>query len=405
MNSQGTPGHGTPRTVAFYLPQFHAIAENDQWWGKGFTEWTNVRKAKPIFTGHDQPRAPADLGYYDLRDGEVMHRQAQMAAEHGVDAFCFYFYWFAGQRLLEAPVDGYLEMGPNFPFCLSWANENWTRRWDGKNHEVLMAQDYSHATAPDVFDAFLPFLRDERYLRVDGAAVLLVHRSDHIPDPRRLARTWRELALQHRVGPLHLVAAETTPGLDPRTIGFDAVAEFPPVGANTIDAGQLSPVHGLSPSFNGRLMSYDRMAAKFRRRRTPPFIRHRGVMPGWDNTARRGNKGTVFVGSSPASYGRWLKAARDDEGCLRGEAGLVFVNAWNEWAEGAYLEPDATFGTAYLQATHDPLSVGLPETTRSRAGALGLSHLRACARLAAGTLLAVGRRAAGRFRHGRGSVG
>lgn len=338
------------RTVAFYLPQFHPIPENDSWWGEGFTEWTNVNRAEPAFVGHDHPRRPTALGEYDLRDESVLHRQAELAAAHDVDAFCVYYYWFAGKRLLETPLDLYLDTGPDFPFCISWANENWSRRWDGKDHEVLIAQSYDDSTAADVFADMQKYLADPRYLRLDGRRVIVVHRVDHLPDPQRLAQTWRRLSEEAGLGSLYLIAAETRRNIDPRSVGFDAVAEFPPVGANTLGSALLRPPAGLSRQFRGRLMSYRRTAKRFMARRAPSFRRHPGVMPGWDNSARRGMKATVYVGSSPQAYGAWLANARRREAQHDG-GGLVFVNAWNEWAEGAYLEPDGSSADAFLSAT------------------------------------------------------
>lgn len=341
-----------PSRVAFYLPQFHAIPENDTWWGEGFTEWTNVRKARPSFIGHDHPRVPSDLGYYDLAIGSTMADQVAMARSAGVTAFCMYFYWFQGRRLLERPLEA-LRTTPDidFPYCICWANENWTRRWDGKEHEVLMGQRYDTRTASEVFDAFLPHLVDQRYLRVDGKAVVVVHRADQIPDASRLAGVWRSRAAAEGVGDLHLVASETTPGLDPRALGFDASAEFPPVGANDLRALQWRPPAGLNREFRGRLMSYRRLRDRYVSRLEGPFVRHRGVMPAWDNTARRGLAATVYLGSSPEAYRTWLQLALRAEGRARDAEGLVFINAWNEWAEGAYLEPDASHGRDWLFAT------------------------------------------------------
>ncbi|MET1086465.1 MAG: glycoside hydrolase family 99-like domain-containing protein [Arthrobacter sp.] len=374
-----------PLTVAFYLPQYHAIPENDEWWGKGFTEWTNVRKASALFDGHDHPRRPADLGYYDLTTAGVSSQQAALAQANGVDAFCFYYYWFAGKRLLERPVDDYLERGPDFPFCISWANENWTRRWDGQDQAVLIGQDYGDGTAEQVFLDFLPYLRDPRYLRVDGRAVIVVHRVDHLPDAPQFARTWRALAAEYGVGPLQLIAAETKPGIRPDTFGFDAVCEFPPVGSNTLAAAKLLPPAGMNPSFRGRVMSYPRMVARFMRRPEPGFVRYRGVAPGWDNTARRSHSSTVYMDSSPEGYRRWLQFARASEG--RRPHGMVFINAWNEWAEGSYLEPDETHGMDYLRATRweaEPL----PRRQRAAIGAPGLPWLQSLAKSAAGSVLA-----------------
>ncbi len=383
-----------PRTVAFYLPQFHTIPENDQWWGEGFTEWVNVRRAVPQHAGHSHPRAAGELGEYDLSDVEVMHEQAAMAQANGIDAFCFYFYWFDGKRLLERPLEQYLSAGPDMPFCISWANESWSRRWDGKEHEALITQEYTDLTPERVFEDFLPLLRDPRYMRVNGAAVLLVHRSDHLPAGTRYAETWRRLADAAGVGPLHLVAAETHPGIDPTASGFDAAAEFPPVGANTLSAAQLIPVKGVAADFRGRLMSYARLTRRFKRRPVPPFTRYRGVVPGWDNTARRGANATIYVGSTPACYHDWLTHARVTEQRLRGDDGLVFVNAWNEWAEGAYLEPDAHHGRSYLDAT--PWDAASPAVRRgvSSVGRPTYGWAHSVALAAAGSALQSARRMA-----------
>ena len=384
---EATPGAdpNLPLTVAFYLPQYHAIPENDEWWGTGFTEWTNVRKATALFDGHDHPRRPSDLGYYDLTAAGIAARQAELARANGVDAFCFYYYWFAGKRLLERPVDDYVERGPDFPFCISWANENWTRRWDGQDQSVLIGQDYGEGTAEQVFLDFLPYLRDPRYLRTDGRAVIVVHRVDHLPDAPQFARTWRALAAEHGVGPLQLIAAETKPGIRPAPFGFDAVCEFPPVGSNTLAAAKLAPPAGLDPSFRGRIMSYPRMVDRFMRRPDPGFIRYRAVAPGWDNTARRSNSSTIYMDSSPEGYRRWLQFARASE--ARREHGMVFVNAWNEWAEGSYLEPDETHGRDYLRATRwdaEPL----PRRPRTAIGKPGFPWLQSLAKSAAGSILA-----------------
>lgn len=351
LANRNSESSSRPRTVAFYLPQFHAIPENDRWWGEGFTEWSNVRRAEPQYDMHLHPRVAGPLGEYNLLDVDVMHEQAALARANGIDAFCFYFYWFDGKRLLEKPLAQYLAAGPDLPFCISWANESWSRRWDGKEHEALITQEYRDTTAVRIFDDFLPLLSDPRYLRLDGAAVLLVHRSDHLPDGTDYAETWRRLADEAGVGPLHIVAAETHPGIDPTLNGFNAAVEFPPVGANTLGSAQLAPVAGVAKDFRGRLMSYPRLARHFMRRSLPPFVRYRGVVPSWDNTARRGSKATMYLGSTASRYHDWLTHARIFEQRLRGGSGFVFVNAWNEWAEGAYLEPDGHNGATYLEAT------------------------------------------------------
>ncbi|MBC7594096.1 MAG: glycoside hydrolase family 99-like domain-containing protein, partial [Kineosporiaceae bacterium] len=376
-----------PRTVAFYLPQFHTIPQNDEWWGAGFTEWSNVAKATPLFDGHDHPRRVGELDEYDLTEVQVMHNQAALAYDADIDAFCFYFYWFGGTRLLEKPLDNYLERGPDFPFCISWANESWTRRWDGKDKESLIAQEYSSSTAIDVFDSFLPYLTDPRYLRVGGAAVIVVHRADHLPAGQNFGEIWKQRAKELGIGELHLIAAETNSGIDPRVLKFDAVSEFPPVGSNTLNAARLRPPKGLTPGFRGRLMSYPRLARSFMRRPESQFVRYRGVAPSWDNSARRHENATIYADASPYEYKKWLTHARAYESSERGSNGLVFVNAWNEWAEGAYLEPDVTNGRMYLEATKLTGGVSIPQPSQPLSGPVNVAWIRSLALAAAGSAI------------------
>lgn len=341
----------TPRVIAFFLPQFHEIPENNEWWGEGFTEWTNTRRATALFSGHDQPRTPAGERYFDLSDPAELRRQSEQARANGLDAFCFYYYWFDGKRLLERPLDLYAQMADALPFCVSWANENWTRRWDGKDHEVLVGQRYTEDTAEQIYSDLRQYLTAPHYLRVDGNPVVLVHRADHIPAASGFSTRLRMLAVADGLPGLHLVASETVQGIDPRPLGFNAVAEFPPVGRNGLGNVLLQAPQDLPRDFRGRLLSYGRIARRSASRPAPPFTRYRGVMPGWDNTARRAKSATIYVGHSPARYQWWLEQALAHEERERGERGMVFVNAWNEWAEGAYLQPDSTHGDAYLTAT------------------------------------------------------
>lgn len=379
-----------PITAAFYLPQFHAIPENDEWWGTGFTEWTNVGRAEPLFEGHVQPVTPAGpFGEYSLLDPDVVTWQTGLAAGHDVDAFIYYHYWFDGRRLLEQPLDLYLKTSETQPFALCWANENWTRRWDGKQHEVLMAQDYTDRTPADAFESFLPYLTDSRYLRLNGKAVLVVHRADHLPEPRRYADVWRQMAKAVGLGELWLVASETSYALDPREIGFDALAEFPPVGDSTLKTAVRRLPPAVRRGFKGRINSYDSLVESYRTRREPDFVRHPTVVPRWDNTARRGLASTLFIGSTPAKYGAWLADARRRERTARGADGIVFINAWNEWAEGAQLEPEAEFGDLYLKATRWDYQAGLeaapsPPMASRRPNIVGLA--RAAASSAKGTV-------------------
>ena len=354
------------RLVAFYLPQFHPTPENDRWWGEGFTEWTNVVPARPQFSGHYQPQLPTELGLYDLRDPEVLDRQADLAQEYGVHGFCFHHYWFNGRRVLERPVEQMLGRGrPSLPFCISWANENWTRRWDGLDHEILLRQEYEGDWAERFIRDALPILADERYIRVRGAALLLVYRVDLLPDAPRVAERWRTLARAEGLE-LHLAAVQSFKIDDPRPFGFDAAVEFPPhpFGRRPADAR----VKRRRRRFQGVLEDYASLTEEALRKPVPDYAWYRGLVPSWDNTARRGSEAYVAVGSSPDAYRRGL-AELVRQALERADVTepLVFVNAWNEWAEGTHLEPDDRYGRAWLEATRDGLADGAQAFLRAEA--------------------------------------
>jgi len=343
------------RLIAFYLPQYHPIPENDHWWGKGFTEWTNVTKAVPNFTGHHQPRLPADLGFYDLRLPEVREEQADLARRHGVYGFCYYYYWFAGKRLLNRPLDDVVQSGrPDFPFCVCWANENWSRRWDGLDTEILIAQDHSDEDDLNFIKTLEPALRDRRYIRMDGRPLLLVYRPSLLPDAARTADIWRRYCREAGLGELYLATVQSFGNTDdPRGFGFDAAVEFPP-HAMAVLAEQ--PANLLNPDFQGRFYDYVATANFFMNRPPMPYPFFRTAMPSWDNTARRQDASDIFLNAEPEYYERWLKHLVDETRQFRqGDERLLFVNAWNEWAEGNYLEPDRKFGHRYLETTRNAL--------------------------------------------------
>jgi lipopolysaccharide biosynthesis protein len=350
--------------VAFYLPQFHPIPENDAWWGAGFTDWTNVAKARPLFRGHYQPHVPAELGYYDLRDESVRKRQADLARAHGISAFCYYHYWFEGRRLLQQPLDGVLASGrPEFPFCLCWANENWTRVWDGMSDNVLVEQTYSAEDDLRHIRWLADVFRDARYLRVDGRPVFLVYRARQLPDPRATAELWRDEARRLGVGEIFLARVESFPEEheDPATIGFDAAVEFQPDWANRPSPLRRGPgwraLRRLRLTSSGfaanRVVDYGELIERALQKPQPAYTRFPCVTPSWDNSARRQEDAWLTTDSTPGLYESWLREA------IRrapAERPLVFLNAWNEWAEGNHLEPCERWGKAYLEATRSVLS-------------------------------------------------
>jgi glycosyltransferase involved in cell wall biosynthesis len=356
-----------PRLITFYLPQYHPIPENDEWWGEGFTEWANVSKAEPLFAGHYQPHVPADLGYYDLRQEETRIKQAELARKYGIEGFCYYHYWFSGRRLLEHPLQELLNSGkPDFPFCLCWANESWTRRWDGKEKDILMLQEYSEEDDISHIRSLLPIFEDKRYIRVNGKPLFLVYRTDRLPDPARTAETWREEARKAGVGELYLVRVESFAKCDPHEIGFDAAVEFAPdwwnkgpqlTGDSDLLEGAGSELKSVCD--NNFIHTYEGLADSMMSKETPGYKWIRCVTPAWDNWARRHEGASIFLDSTPEKYQHWLAHAVDHaNGHLQGEERMVFVNAWNEWAEGNHLEPDQKFGHAYLEATKQALEEG-----------------------------------------------
>ncbi|HTQ99715.1 MAG TPA: glycoside hydrolase family 99-like domain-containing protein [Candidatus Acidoferrum sp.] len=343
------------RLIAFFLPQYHPIPENDAWWGKGFTEWTNVTKAKPLFDEHHQPQVPADLGHYDLRLMEVREQQAALAQEYGVHGFCYYYYWFNGKKLLERPLHDMLASGkPDLPFCVCWANENWTRRWDGLESEVLMAQQYSPASYLAFIEDLLPVLADRRYIRVNGKPLLLIYRANQIPDLPQAIQLWRNRCKQAGFADVYLAAVESFDGISEHTRHyFDAIVEFPPHNYS-INAPQRPA--GLSADFAGELFDYELTIANYLARTDIGRQHIRTAMPSWDNTARRQHTAHIYLNTSPRAYSRWLDAlVKETKALKQGDERIVFVNAWNEWAEGNHLEPDLKYGLEYLEATRAAL--------------------------------------------------
>jgi lipopolysaccharide biosynthesis protein len=346
------------KLVAFYLPQFHPIPENDAWWGRGFTEWSQITKASPLYEGHRQPRLPADLGFYDLRVPETRQAQADLAREYGIYGFCYYYYWFNGRRILQRPLDEVVASGkPDFPFCICWANENWTRRWDGLDHDVLLEQTYSADVSRRFIRDVIPMLRDPRYIRYGGRPVLLVYRVRAIPEVADTVEIWRRACRSEGVGEIHLAGVRFWDVVDVQALGFDAAVDFPPhhVAVRKVH-GQL---HGLTSEFTGLIYDYNHVARRNLETRGHGYRQpaHRGVMLAWDNTPRRGPAAHIAHGATPELYREWLRGVIDQEMEFnRRPESLIFINAWNEWAEGANLEPDSQFGDGFLQATRGAIA-------------------------------------------------
>jgi len=381
------------RLIALYLPQFHPIPENDEWWGKGFTEWTNVTKARPLFKGHYQPRLPADLGYYDLRVPEVREAQAELARDAGIEGFCYYHYWFGGKRLLERPFNEVASSGkPNFPFCLCWANQTWSGIWHGAPNRILVEQTYpgpednrKHFQA--LRDAFL----DERYMRIEGRPIFALYRPIEFPRVERFIQEWQELAVQSGLPGLHFVAnlEYHESAWDFRSHGFDSCVVVGTHKAFRLPVRSLLPGDDVSSArrnlknfragagadaFEGWLRhwlwrQYRSSLRQFGNvrlyRHALPFLLdgcsegpgvHPCVTPNWDNTARSNTRGLVLHESTPELFRAHLRDALDLVKCRTIEHRLIFIKSWNEWAEGNYLEPDKKFGHDYLKVVREEVS-------------------------------------------------
>lgn len=340
------------KLISFYLPQFHPFKENDEWWGKGFTEWSNVTRALPMFHGHNQPQLPIDTGFYDLRLVETFKKQISLAKNYGIFGFCFYFYWFNGKKLMEKPVELFLENKEdlNFPFCICWANENWTRCWDGQEDDILISQKYSKDSDLEIIKDFHKFLIDDRYIKINNKPVVLIYKLFDLPNPKITFDIWRKYCRDEGIGEIYLIGVRRQEFISsPKEYGLDAAVEFPPNYPRPTEKVDVEYVH---PDYKPTVYSMDKFINEKRFMETEDeYKKFKAVFPAWDNTARRLSNGQVYL-SSPELYERWLKESliytknNFDE-----KEQFVFINAWNEWAEGAHLEPDQTYGYSYLEST------------------------------------------------------
>jgi len=351
---------GAARLLAFYLPQYHPIPVNDAAWGKGFTEWTNVRRARPLFPGHLQPIQPGELGYYDLRDPGVREQQARLARDHGIEGFCYWHYWSLGHRLLERPFEEVLESGrPDLPFCLCWANQSWTGIWHGDPDRVIVEQEYGGPEDDERhFRTLLPAFRDRRYIRVEGHPLFLVFVPHLMPDARRFQSMARDAGLPG----LHLIGFGGE-GFQPAQIGFQGSIRHQPTGIMSLfdESYQQRFQELLVPDKRGRrplLYRYEDVVTALKQVELEPH-EHPCVLPNWDNTPRAGTRGQVFLDSTPEQFRRMLKNALSQIAGRPPERRLLFLKSWNEWAEGNYLEPDERFERAWLRVLRETNPTGI----------------------------------------------
>ena len=338
------------KLIAFFLTQFHPTPENDQWWGKGFTEWTNVTRAQPLYDGHYQPHRPMDLGFYDLRLRETRHEQIKMAKKYGIDGFCYHYYWFSGKRILNRPLDDMLaDRQSNMPFCICWANENWTRRWDAADHEILIAQKYLPGDDLNFIKSLIPFFEDPRYICYEGAPFLIVYRPSHLPDPKKTVETWREYCRSIGIPKIYVCSALTHGNRDYLSDVFDGGVEFPP---HNLSGSNLNCHIKFHQSFHGNVMEFKNIAESYLAHKYNSLNIFHTVFPSWDNTARTGNRALIVSNGTPANYEYWLaETIRKTSRQYGDQERFIFINAWNEWAEGCHLEPDQKYQKQFLEAT------------------------------------------------------
>jgi len=346
------------RPIAIYLPQFHPIPENNEWWGKGFTEWTNVTKAKPLFKGHYQPHLPADLGFYDLRMPELQEAQAQMARDYGIYGFCYYHYWFNGKKLLERPIENILKnQRPDFPFCLFWANESWSRTWWDDKNEILIKQTYSDADSVNHAQYLCTAFSDNRYIRINNRPVFIIYRPLDIPSFNKYIDKFKnELARLNCNEPYIIATNSHNQSINYLTIGFDGILNFEPqfsIVRNFMkDKRNLQKFiyNSKHHIFNSKLkiISYN-TAKDLMENRQFPYKYYPCVLVGWDNSPRRGEKGIIMINQNQERFRESLQKAKEYVENNTLDDNIIFVNAWNEWAEGNHLEPDLNNGYKYLE--------------------------------------------------------
>lgn len=344
--------HEKTKLIAFYLTQYHITEENNKWWGEGFTEWTNVKRGEPMFEGHNQPRVPSELGYYDLvEDRSIQYKQIELAKKYDIYGFCYYYYWFEGKRLLREPLDQFLENKDlNMPYCICWANETWSKRWDGQEHEVLMQQVHNRKTDVQYIKEMIPMFKDDRYIKIDGKPLILIYRIELFPEPYKTIKRWKKICRENGIDDIHVAIVQSFGVINPEIYGADSAVEFPPhkIVGNRINEKVLSE----DSDFTGNIYSYAEIVDNLSTISGREYSMMVGSMLEWDNTARRMNASNIFTEFTPDLFKKWLiknhyftKIYREDN--------VMFINAWNEWAEGTYLEPDEKYGRTFLEISKE----------------------------------------------------
>jgi Glycosyltransferase WbsX len=353
------------RVLAVYLPQFHPIPENDAWWGKGFTEWTNVGKAKPLFKGHYQPRVPSELGYYDLRLPEVRQAQADLAKEHGVEGFCYWHYWFGnGKRLLERPFNEVLTSGkPDFPFCLGWANHSWANKQFDKNGNDTLLIEQIYGGIEDYtahFNALLPAFKDKRYVRVDDKPFFMIYAPFDIPNVTEFMALWQKLAQENGLKGIHFVG--NTHKIEDinllKSKGYDAVTLVRMFHVFKQEFSLLSRAYVKIMRLvfkSGRILDYDLCSKYFTGKEDSLNHCYPSIFPNWDHSPRSGRSGHILHNSNPTSFKKHVKDVLNSVKDKPVEQQIVIIRSWNEWAEGNYMEPDLKWGRQYLVALKEAI--------------------------------------------------
>jgi len=346
------------KPIAFYLPQFHRVKQNDEWWGEGFTEWTNVKRTYQMFDNHYQQREPGQLGYYNLIEQEdLQQQQIDLAQKYNLYGFCYYYYWFDGDRLLEKPMDKFIaDQSLNFPFCICWANENWTRRWDGLENEILMKQNYGDNWGEHLFKDILHLIKDSRYIKVNGSPLILIYKPHLISNLVENIEHIRKLAKINGIEKLCIAVVKHPETKDPTEYGADVMVEFPPHGFSHKDI--TDDVINLKKGFSGRIYDYKYAAYNFVKLKAEKYTFFRSSMLAWDNTARKLDNAYIFHNFSLEDFKLWLyQDIRYTKRFNGDKEQMIFINAWNEWSEGTYLEPDKKYGIKYLETLNEALKL------------------------------------------------